>query len=449
VYTFFDRDTQDTVIETVTNPEYLIKNVSGAAADNLVIACSPDGRVSALHTNNRLLPTAKRNFASALKPLVVYAPAIETGTVNADTEIMDEPYAAGDFKPKNHDGKFHGTVTVREAITNSYNVPAVKILEYTTVARAVDVAKGLGLPLGDENLSLALGNVSNGVTAYQVLGGYCAIVNGGFLTTPSLIKRIENANGSVVWEYTNPHVRALSAHTAATVTDLLQSVVKQGTARKMAAIGFDIAGKTGTAERIGTGTNTDAVNISFTPTNVLLVWNGNASMTEKCDLPRGTSGGGITTYVARDIMKHINKDKAEFKKAEKANRNDKVDTEAKGKTTPADTTAVSAATKKLSVPTLKIDGAVGENGAPRLTFKTEKGTKYECYRAISGTPTVLQVVGGSGDEHTFYDNTAPANTIIEYWVCDKSQRSNTLKIYSPKQINRDAKAKSKSKQWWF
>jgi len=435
IYTFFDPATQDTIQNVVTSEDYQIKNISGNTADNLVIVANPNGEINALFTNNRLMPTAKRNFASALKPLVVYAPAIELGVVTPDTMILDEPYASGDFHPKNHDGKFRGNVSVRESLAQSYNIPTVKILEYTTIPRAVDVGRRLGLPLDDETLGLGLGATGNGVTSLQLLGGFCALANGGHFTSPSFIKRIENSHGEITWEHTPPYQYAVSPDTAAIVTSMLTDAVKHGTARKMASLNFDIAAKTGTAERQSdtpSSNNTDAINMSYTPERVLLVWNGNADMKPQNDLPQGTTGGGKTTFIARDIM------------AKTAG-----DSQAKFTPPPENISAVSTSVDQQM--TINLTGRVGETGAPNLTFNTETGKKYEIYRRIDGNESILQVIRpDQSREHLFIDKSAPQKRVIDYWVKSNDVTSNTVKIYTLDNINKDAvPAPRQSKHWFF
>jgi len=433
IYTFFDRAAQAAVDTAVRQPEYQIKTIKDTAADSLVISADQHGRINAIHTSNRLMPTAKRNFASTLKPLVVYAPAIELGIVTPETVISDQPYASGDFHPRNHDGKFRGDVTVRESLAHSYNVPTVKVLDYTTVKRACEVAKGLGLPLGDETLALGLGVANGGITAIEVFGGFCTLANGGFKTSPSFIKRIENSHGNVVWEFAEPEQRVLKNETCSSVTEMLCLAVKSGTARKLSSLDFDVAAKTGTAERQGNAGNTDAAIVCYTPEHVLLVWNGNASMRPGNDLPSGTTGGGKTAFIARDILKSINKNSTAFEE-------------------------VSACLGALTEPPKKqlgrinLKGRTSETGAPSLDFNTTSKEKYQVHRRVDGTQSLMQVINGKDDRHTFIDVTAPQSKIIEYWVTSGDRTSDIIKIYTASPINKDAKASSRpstSRHWFF
>lgn len=442
IYTFYDAAAQNAVANVLSNDDYKIKNISDGVSDNCIIAANLQGGIIALHTNNATLPYARRNFASALKPLVVFAPALELDVVTTSTKIVDEPYTAGDFHPKNHDGKFHGEVTVRESLIHSHNIPAVKILDYTRINKACDIASRLGLTLGEENLSLALGNASEGISFMELIGGYAALANGGLKTSPSFVKRIENANGKVVWEHTNPYIRAISERTSFLVTDMLKDTVKVGTASKLSSLDFEIASKTGSAER--DGTNTDAINVSYTPNFVLMVWNGNASMKPENDLRKGTTGGGVTSFIARDIARELNKGRNS-----KFNVPDGVE-DVKGKYDIANAKQVNAPLKYA----LKVSSKIGETGAPTIKFDAHKDKVYHLHRKVNGTTTLLEVIKRHEGLYVYIDSNAPKGKVIDYWVTckydDSEIASDVIKIFTAAEINKNSKPKRNSgKQWFF
>jgi len=460
IFTFFDAGVQNAINETLKNPDYTVKNMSDNPADMCIIAATPQGEVTALHTNNHALLSGKRNFASAMKPLVVYAPAIELGVVTPDTIIMDEPYTAGDFHPKNHDNKFRGEVTVRESLAHSHNVPAVKVLDYTRLPRAVNVAQGLGLTLEDENMTLALGSTRQGTTFWELLGGYCALANEGLKTTPSLVKRIENRDGKTVWQYTDPYIRALSEDTCLTVTDMLTTAVKEGTAKKLASLDFDIAAKTGTTERGAVAsearqspsqdnaktTNTDALIMSYTPSNVLLTWHGNTSMKPEDDLPGGIVGGGVTSFIARDIMRAITADNLQFNKPTQSNI-----AAPDANNSPSQGEGVARVQARDGVGKITLDAKIGHTGAPELRFNTRAEQKYQIHRKVDGTTSLLEVIKNYQGEYTYTDKTAASGKMIEYWVTSGDVKSNTVKILISKPINKNAQPNKRpgGKHWFF
>jgi len=455
IYTFYDHDTQKAIANTLNNDDYKIKNISGKQSDSFIISATPQGHITALHTNNQSLLTGRRNFASALKPLAVYAPALELGVVNSNTIIKDEPYTSGDFHPRNYDNKFRGNVTVRQSLAHSYNIPAVKILEYTRLSRATDVARGLGLTLDDENLGLALGSTQKGISFMELLGGYCALAGEGLKTAPSFIKRIEDANGKVVWQYTEPHLRVLSENTCLTISDMLKLAVKEGTARKLGSLEFDVAAKTGTAERCSQAViasearqshgNTDAVIVAYTPSNVLVVWHGNADMKPANDLPAGTTGGGITSYIARDIAKATN-NVGRFKEPSE-----------KFSHVIASGSVAIPPLREITSPTLTLTGRLGDTGAPELRFTARKGQTYEIMRNIGNSTSLLEVVKNHDGEYVYTDRNAIKDKIIEYWVqsqvatSSEQLSSNTVKIFCATEINKNTNTGKRSggRHWFF
>ncbi|MCL2229216.1 MAG: transglycosylase domain-containing protein [Firmicutes bacterium] len=439
IHTYFVSSTQSAILDVINDPEYTIKNTSDNRADFMTIASNTDGGIKALATNHRMMPNAKRNFASAVKPLVVFAPAIEHNIVSPDTMIDDSPYVTGDFQPRNHDNTHRGRVTVRESLAKSHNIPAVKVLEYTTVPRAVSTARGLGLDLTDnETIAMSLGATKNGQTAMEVLGAYCTIASGGERVYMSFIRQITDMQDRIIWEHEPRGKRVLSAETVATVTDMMRSAVTEGTARKLGSLDFDIAAKTGTAERQGHTTNTDAINISYTPDTVLLVWNGNANMRPENDLPKGTTGGGVTSFIARDIMKRI----AAGEPFTHTGVHDE------GLSNPPVIEPVLPQTPLAPTVTAK----TGPTGAPIITFDAIQNRTYKIFRNVNGLETLLQVIRPQTTTYTFVDTTAPTRTIIEYHVTlshnDQELSSNIVRVFTADSINRSVSMPT-ARHWFF
>jgi len=445
IHTFFNADTQNAIVETATSPDHQIVNASGQTADQFIISARPNGEITASYATSPTLRGAKRNFASSLKPIAVYAPALELGIVSPATKILDEPFTAGDFHPHNHDGKHRGEVTVREALEQSLNIPTVKVLDYTRLQRAVEIGRNMGLNLGgEEDVSLALGNAKNGTTFNELLGAYCTLAQGGVKSTPHYVKLIKDREGKTVYINSNKsHAQAIGEDTAFLLTHMLQSGTKHGTARSLAPLDFDIAAKTGTSERTGGNTNTDAVNCSYTADNVLVVWTGNVSMKPEHDLPQGTTGGGITSFIARDIQSTINKDPKKFQIPSSVTQDpatgeyyarrykDVFETQSKVFTKPTATT---------------IDGRISGSGHPTITFDTVAHQHYEIYK----DGLLLEMVKGHSGEYTFTDTYVQKGKTYEYHVITENLKSNAVKLYTANDINKNVTPKKKdSGQHWF
>jgi 1A family penicillin-binding protein len=146
-----------------------------------------------------------RQPGSAIKP-VTYVAAFEKGWTPASL-IMDVPTEFPDgYKPTNHDGKFHGPVLVREALGNSYNVPAVKMLQYLGLPAFLEMAQRLGIHSldrpDDYGLSLTLG--AGDVTLLELTGAYAVFANDGRQVPPVAVLRILDSHGQVIERYHPP-----------------------------------------------------------------------------------------------------------------------------------------------------------------------------------------------------------------------------------------------------
>lgn len=305
VYTTIDPDIQDKAQELVKNQvaSMIDKNVSGGAVvvlqpatgEILAMVGSPDfsNEAASGQVNMAVSP---RQPGSSIKPLT-YVAAFEKGWTPA-TLIWDVP---GEFSPSglptdpspkylpvNYDGRFHGPVTVRSALANSFNVPAVKALEYVglyddpTTDRQdgfIPFAERLGittLTRPDYGLSLTLGGGE--VTLLQMTGAFSVFANGGRKVDPVAITKITNFKGELVYEYTPPSgdqvIRAEHAF-------LISSILSDNSARtpmfganSVLNLPFQVAAKTGT-----TNDFRDNWTLGYTPDVVVGVWIGNPDYT--------------------------------------------------------------------------------------------------------------------------------------------------------------------------
>ena len=432
VFTYYDTSVQEAIVKTVSAEDYYIKDQSGNRADFVVISSSNEGEVNGFHSSTPAMVGARRNFASALKPLVVYTPALELGVVRPNTEVLDEPYVAGDFQPNNHDGTHRGSISVREAVIHSINIPAVRVLDWVRLERAIEITRRLGMSMGRENMSLSLGNAEKGVSFDELIGGYSALSNGGVRVNTSIIKRIEDRDGNVVWRHMKPTQKVIGDDTAFLMTDMLVDTVGRGTARKLNDLDFPVAAKTGTAERgDGANSNTDAVCVAYTPESILVVWYGNASMKSENDLPKGTTGGGVASFVARDIFKSIGSG-GEFVVPLSIER-DESDFYSL-RYPPIDAT-------RFVLPTL--DGRVRQ-GQAVIWFPALETQTYEIFR----NGQLQEVIQNKSGEYQFVDAKFGKET-VEYFVRTGDEDSNIVKLYPDSEKKVSSKPTSKKNHWFF
>jgi 1A family penicillin-binding protein len=235
-----------------------------------------------------------RQPGSAIKP-VTYIAAFEKGWTPS-TLIMDVPTEFPDganppYKPVNYDGKFHGPVSVRSALANSYNVPAVKALQFVGLPAMLDVAHRTGiqsLDRPDYGLSLTLGGGE--VTLLELTAAYAVLASGGIYREPVAILRIEDAAGRVVYEYQPPSgAYVISPQHAYLITHILadnEARTPMFGPNSMLKLSRPAAAKTGT-----TNDYRDAWTVGYTPDLVAGVWVGNAD-NSPMDQVSGVRGAG-------------------------------------------------------------------------------------------------------------------------------------------------------------
>lgn len=259
----------------------------------------------------------RRQPGSVIKPVIAYAPAFEYLNYTAADMILDEETTFADYTPSNYGNKYYGWVTVREAVTKSLNVPAVKTLSAVGVYRAKDFAKRCGIEFDDkdDSLTLALGGFTYGVSPLQIAGAYSCFASGGIYNTPTLIKKITDRNGLTVYEYRQDSRRVMSEANAYILTSMLKSVVTEGTGHRLNTLDIPIAGKTGTVG-LANG-NRDAWMAGYTPEYTAVVWQGYDS--DRLGLlPSSATGGTYPALMLYELFNHIYPDgrSGDFEKPE-------------------------------------------------------------------------------------------------------------------------------------
>lgn len=259
----------------------------------------------------------RRQPGSVIKPVIAYAPAFEYLNYTAADMILDEETTFADYTPSNYGNKYYGWVTVREAVTKSLNVPAVKTLSAVGVYRAKDFAKRCGIEFDDkdDSLALALGGFTYGVSPLQIAGAYSCFASGGIYNTPTLIKKITDRNGLTVYEYRQDSRRVMSEANAYILTSMLKSVVTEGTGHRLNTLDIPIAGKTGTVGLAND--NRDAWMAGYTPEYTAVVWQGYDS--DRLGLlPSSATGGTYPALMLYELFNHIYPDgrSGDFEKPE-------------------------------------------------------------------------------------------------------------------------------------
>ena len=216
---------------------------------------------------------ARRQPGSAFKPFV-YAAAMRAGMTPA-TLVDDEPVEVEQgrnvWRPSNYDDKYIGTITLSKALAVSSNAAAVRVSQTVGIPNVILAARrnGISSPLSTFP-AMALGAVE--VTPLELVAAYAPFGNGGLKVHPRLVRRIEAADGTLLWSAEiAPADTVMDARDAYQITSMLRGVVDGGTARTIrdAGVRGPIAGKTGT-----TNNATDVWFVGYTPTLVAGVWFG-------------------------------------------------------------------------------------------------------------------------------------------------------------------------------
>ncbi len=316
VYTTLDPNLEDEAQKAVTNQVAALTNkhvtdgalvaIRPSTGEILAMVGSPDfyNVPNAGQINMAVSPT--RQPGSSIKPFT-YLAAFEKGWTPA-TLIWDVPSAFPPsglpndpnppYVPNNFDHQFHGPLTIREALANSYNVPAVKTLQFIGVYGAggfIQMAERVGitsLTRNDYGLSLTLGGGE--VSLLEMTGGYAVIANGGVKIPPVAILKIVDYQGNVVYQYTPPAGEQVISRAHAF---LMSSILSDNSARipvfganSILNLPFQVVVKTGTSND-----SRDNWTLGFTPDLTVGVWVGNADYTPMENTTGITGAGPIWT----------------------------------------------------------------------------------------------------------------------------------------------------------
>ena len=221
--------------------------------------------------------TSARQCGSAIKPISVYAPALDDGTINGASTIDDYPVMVlnGSAYPKNANGRYKGLTPLHTAIARSTNTCAVRVVQEYGTSRSYDfMTNKLGFTTltsqdAQQVGNMGLGGLDRGVTTEEMAAAFAAFANEGIYTAPRTFVRVEDADGNVILENEAKASVAMKDTTAALMNSLLQEVINGGTGYEGRISGMHVAGKTGT-----TNNDQDRYFVGYTPYYSCAVWVG-------------------------------------------------------------------------------------------------------------------------------------------------------------------------------
>ena len=264
----------------IDNKTHLIKSISG---DNKVL-------------NNSWQP------GSTIKPILVYAPAIEKNMISPATKILDNKINISGYSPENSDKTYHGYISAKTALSKSYNIPAVKILNELGISEAKNFAKKLGITFeeSDNHLALALGGFEKGITPKTLCDAYSSFACGGKFSKSTYIKKITK-NGKTIFESKPTETQVMSDSTAFMINDMLSECAKTGTAKRLNSLPFSVCSKTGTVGKANSTKNLLAYNIAYTPEHTIL------TIIQGTNLLENINGATHPTMINKEILSSLYK----------------------------------------------------------------------------------------------------------------------------------------------
>jgi penicillin-binding protein 1A len=258
------------------------------------------GEKTASKTLNRATGIT-RQPGSTFKVLAAYVPALDAGGLTLASVQDDAPMTYANGTPlSNYDNHYRGYTNIRTAITNSINVVTVKTLTQIGTSLGFNYCQKLGittLDSGDNNQSLCLGGITNGVTNTELTAAYATIANGGKYNKPVFYTQVLDRNGDVILDSTeNESTEVMKETTAWLITSAMRDVMTSGTGTRANFSGMAVAGKSGTTTK-----DRDTVFCGFTPFYTCSIWGGFDDNTPQSN----------TTYsknIWREVMKRIHED---------------------------------------------------------------------------------------------------------------------------------------------
>ncbi|CAH0346046.1 PBP1A family penicillin-binding protein [Bacillus sp. CECT 9360] len=334
IHTTLDRDAQEYIYKML-NTDEIVKYPSEKLQAGITLLDTKTGEIRAIGGGRNTKVSRGFNYAvdskrqpgSTIKPILDYGPAVEYLNWGSSHPIKDEEYQYTNGVPLNNAAnRYYGTMSIREALGRSLNIPAVKTIQAVGLDKARNFAVNLGIPLPKQIYeSYAIGGFGDGFSTMQLAGAYSAFGNGGTYTKPHTVKKIVLRDGTAF----NNQVaskRVMKDSTAFIVSDMLKSVLKEsyGTGRLANVSALPIAGKTGSSnfeEKVRIQHNIPAEGVpdswmaGYTTNYTVAIWAGYDPEDGKKEY-LGKESQTIPKYLFKNLMEYVSKDvaTADFKK---------------------------------------------------------------------------------------------------------------------------------------
>lgn len=307
IYTNLHQKQQQEMDQVYAKDSLFEKAADGVAAQSASIAIEPisggvtavvGGRGEHVFRGFNRATQMRRQPGSVIKPLSVYAPALEAGYEITDS-LIDEKAEYGEdetvYSPSNYDHQYAGEIPMYQALADSKNAATVWLLDEIGIRRGYNKVKRFGIKVAEEDYhygAVALGGMSEGTTPLEIASAYSVFANEGVRMDPHFIQQIVDPTGAVVVDNTKPKERrVLSKKVTNDMNQMLLYVFSDGSGRNIQPASFKVAGKTGTTQtEFGEG-STDQWVVAYTPDIVIASWQGYDITDESHYLKTATSQG--------------------------------------------------------------------------------------------------------------------------------------------------------------
>ncbi len=456
IYSTQNSNIQKSIIETVSNKNYYVENRNGITPNSCMVCLnSKTGAVEGFYGNGNFnFYTFKRQPGSAIKPILVYAPALENNLISPLTKIDNSRIDIDGYSPQNVGSNNKDFVSVTESLCDSLNIPAIKVLDYVGINKATNFAKnnGINLTKDDENLNIALGGLTKGVNIVDLASSYTALANNGYYSKPYFIEKITTKLDRVIFSNKKVSTPSMREDTAYLLTNMLMQATKVGTSKRLKDFSFDIAGKTGTVGVSNTNYNTDAWSVAYTTKNILCSWIGNGDGKSESTLEGNNNGGTYATNMVKEVISNIYYDNKPtnfiIPNTVKEVEIDAIKYEKNNEIVLANSKLKECYKQKglFSIYNLpqnsdnetqtNLSCEIIDNKAT-ITFSAYPTNDYVLYRIVNGKKEKLTSCSNCYKEISFIDSNLPLNTDfyyeLEYYIDNSTNFESTDNFYIEKQ----------------
>ena len=439
IYTYLDPEIQKNLVNSVNNENFYHKNSYGNTADSCAVCIDNEsGGINGFYGKcDYDLVNIKRQPGSTIKPILVFAPALEYGIINPETPILDEKINFNGYSPNNVGNVFHGYVSATKCIEDSLNIPAVKLMKEIGTEKCKSFAEKAGIDFSKEgnNFALALGGFKEGTNLIELTNTYLPFSQAGNFIQAKFIKEIRTPNDKIIYKNSQQKNKIMSNESAYLMTNMLISGVKNGTSRRLKDLPFTVAGKTGTVGIKNTNLNTDVYSIAYTKDKTCGVWLGNPTGKKEFVLEGKNNGGTYATSMLKDIFNSIysNSMPSEFNKAPQGIVKIDIDTlslengeiKLACDNTPPKYTKTIEVNKKFnnfkpsttySNPKPVILKVKNENNTAKITFIAGKHLKYRIFRIEEDQVKLISEKENASGEIEIFDENVNPDTFYNYYV---------------------------------